>query len=689
MRPATRFPLLLVSLLMAAPSSLAHPGIAPGPHGGDAALYDATLDTGGGTHRLKILLEWVSADVELPSGLARAVPTLRTTLLDANGAEIDPSAPAGARLGLPVPGPDLAMLNPTKDYTNRAPPYVQQREAHLAGIPGDVIAETMTWWDGQGEDTPRGEWVHRTMLERACDPARIETVLARLAGTTAGAGRDEAIRGCGGSTEAGLIVFSQGTTTLVVQGAGSDGLPSGFSQTVQTSAGRSTLVATLVGRSHGGAPLPRAAAMPPSPPALPLVDWSAAGPEEGDLASHPLRGAVASLTTQSSDAAAFFRAHPDAGLLVATHVWGQPLPLSSDASGFDGRVKSVRCAPDPVAAQPGQTNEWSLAWAAPRAGLFAVTQQVSAGPLGVSLPDRVIAESSQEHGSANFPDSSNAAPSPTELAARLHDLDRVQPQGIDSIDYQFASDDPASPALAGVSRGVCTRDAAGDVDYEGSSLWFTAGRPSILLHASIRRQTAGIASLPPLLGDPAPARSGAGSIPAGLAMTGALVLGSAAVLVTPRVVESLYSRIGTSRALDHPKRAQLLAAARAAPGSTLPELATILGMPRNTLEHHARVLARLGYVRTVRTTEGTAIYPTESALAPYAHVLARAHASEVLAHVRTHPGVSQTEIVAAFGLRKSHASTLLRDLERAGLVVRTREGRELRVRGTPLAARIA
>jgi predicted transcriptional regulator len=140
--------------------------------------------------------------------------------------------------------------------------------------------------------------------------------------------------------------------------------------------------------------------------------------------------------------------------------------------------------------------------------------------------------------------------------------------------------------------------------------------------------------------------------------------------------------------LDNPRRAELLKAVKTSPGSSLVALSMHLRVPRNTLEHHARTLERLGYVRAVRAATGTVLFPTESAEARFAHVLARAHAKQALDIIKQEPGLSQRRVASALGMRKSHASSLLKELEGAGLVERTRRGRDVILSPTPQAGRI-
>lgn len=135
----------------------------------------------------------------------------------------------------------------------------------------------------------------------------------------------------------------------------------------------------------------------------------------------------------------------------------------------------------------------------------------------------------------------------------------------------------------------------------------------------------------------------------------------------------LFSRVGPSSALRHPRRAQIVALLRSEPGATSSGLARAMGVSRQTVEHHLRVLVRTGWVvehasgRSVHhfESDGLVDVPLREARVALA-AAGRAAVARALAQAEAPR--TQAELEASLGLQQRLVSYHLARLERSGLV---------------------
>lgn len=419
----------------------------------------------------------------------------------------------------------------------------------------------------------------------------------------------------------------------------------------------------LVAQRAGDTPLPSSPALP-SPPTVRLVEWSAHGPASGDLASYPFSASRSALLEQDPDAAAWTAQHPDARVMQARHTWSTTL-----SGSWGDRMKGVPCTVTPAAHTPGA--EWASSWIDDGGSLFTIVQRVGA-PLAV---DRLLyshLDNFNTHDAGGTP--TTLAPAPQDL---MEHLDLVPPSRgeIATLEFDFLPDG----AIASVARGSCTRDpTTGMQSFQGRSIGFRHGIATSTLTLTAESDRPMLPVGPAKASGSGPDQGAATpSFPTGLTpTTAAAVAAGVAALVGAAF---FYSRIDRNDALANAKRARIYAFIRTHPGESLQDIGRALGIPRNTVEHHVRTLERTGHVTVHDAPHGKAIRASEQPPSPHDALLARQHVKELIELIHARPGRAQGELAEELGMRKSHFSRLVRELEAAGLIVRRRAGRRQEV----------
>lgn len=150
-----------------------------------------------------------------------------------------------------------------------------------------------------------------------------------------------------------------------------------------------------------------------------------------------------------------------------------------------------------------------------------------------------------------------------------------------------------------------------------------------------------------------------------------------------------FSRLERPQALAHPLRARLMDLIESDPGLPHNELVRRSELARPTASHHVRKLVELGLVVPQAANGRTCYYPAgriDRRLMAALPFLRNPAARELVAAARRRPGLTAGEAAEAAGIHRATASYHVRRLKRAGLLSTRREGRELRIEGTPLAA---
>lgn len=140
----------------------------------------------------------------------------------------------------------------------------------------------------------------------------------------------------------------------------------------------------------------------------------------------------------------------------------------------------------------------------------------------------------------------------------------------------------------------------------------------------------------------------------------------------------LFSRIRDDDVLKHPLRAELTEFVRANPGAPVKDIQDTLGAAHGTVIYHLALLEKRGIL--VSQQDGTMRrYWTEDDPAARrrkpAVLLARPAYRQIARFVADHPGINQTALCDALGMRKPAASKRLRRLQDEGLVSSQRQSR--------------
>lgn len=151
----------------------------------------------------------------------------------------------------------------------------------------------------------------------------------------------------------------------------------------------------------------------------------------------------------------------------------------------------------------------------------------------------------------------------------------------------------------------------------------------------------------------------------------------------------LYRRLTRDRVLDNDLRRRVRDLVDDAPGVTAARIADELDVHYDTVRHHLRVLDEFDEIRVDRFGSTRRYFPNhgrytadDRALLAALRVEPRRRALETLAR---DGGLSSGELAEAIGVAPSTASHHLAELEAAGLVERTRDGRSVRCELTQAA----
>lgn len=171
---------------------------------------------------------------------------------------------------------------------------------------------------------------------------------------------------------------------------------------------------------------------------------------------------------------------------------------------------------------------------------------------------------------------------------------------------------------------------------------------------------------------PAPAAVWAAALVVGV---GATALGGAAAWRRwPGLgLFALYARLAPRRALEHPRRAQMLALLRAQPGLTLAEVQRALALSNGVARHHVALLETAGVIRSVQDGPLRRIYPVEGPrVAPTPALRERA-----LDMLRARGRMRASDLAEALGVSRQALHYHLKRLEAEGHIRARRDQAEL------------
>lgn len=197
-------------------------------------------------------------------------------------------------------------------------------------------------------------------------------------------------------------------------------------------------------------------------------------------------------------------------------------------------------------------------------------------------------------------------------------------------------------------------------------------------------------ALPPLAGAPdAPRWSrGIDLPPMGPEAVAATAAGGAALVL---VGLGLYSRLARGQLLDHEPRDAVYKLVQQEPGISLTAIADRTGLGWGTTVYHLERLEKGGFVTSEKTGAKRCFFPVGTVArdtrAPIA-TLREEQLRVVATYVHERPGTTQGEMAEALGISPSAASKQVSKLESAGLVVREREWKTVRLLPGPRLAEL-
>ncbi len=149
------------------------------------------------------------------------------------------------------------------------------------------------------------------------------------------------------------------------------------------------------------------------------------------------------------------------------------------------------------------------------------------------------------------------------------------------------------------------------------------------------------------------------------------VAGAGVLLVLAQVWWLLRGRIRPEKALDHPRRAQILDQVRRTPGIETNALARSLALSGTIARHHVRKLVSLGLLQLVKVDGRTALYPREwgrpKGLDGH-YLLGRETVRRLREVLQTEGRLTQGQIAHRLGLSQQRVSRLLEQMTSARLV---------------------
>lgn len=285
------------------------------------------------------------------------------------------------------------------------------------------------------------------------------------------------------------------------------------------------------------------------------------------------------------------------------------------------------------------------------------------------------------------------APSPSDMLDHLEVVDELGARGAAYAGVVATGPSGSTSAEVDGLTGIMGRQhcemnpATGRYSYHDQGLAFQQGAASAvytLRVEAIQRQGQAISSLeaPPGAGDDG---SGLG----GAAWTGLAVATGALGWVGTRGLSSLYSRLGREDLLEDETRRLIHEHVHERPGVSLADIASGHDKHRSTLAYHLERLEEMGFVETRTTPSGLVAFPPKSPLVDDAETLAKGQAIELVETVIDDPGAHLTAYADELGVAKSYVSRLARELEEAGFLDRTREGRRLLLEPGPRARQLS
>lgn len=179
--------------------------------------------------------------------------------------------------------------------------------------------------------------------------------------------------------------------------------------------------------------------------------------------------------------------------------------------------------------------------------------------------------------------------------------------------------------------------------------------------------------------------AGGGAVAATVAT---ISLGGAALLVYQRrttrfLAFALFTRLVQPKLLDQATRARIAEAVTADPGVTASNLANRLGLHRGVTQYHLMVLEREEIISCVQT-RGFRHYFLLGKFSPdemrKRSLLRQRNASALYELIRSSPGIGPSEAASRLGIPPSRVTQLVSRLIEAGLLDRTRSGRNVRLR---------
>lgn len=136
---------------------------------------------------------------------------------------------------------------------------------------------------------------------------------------------------------------------------------------------------------------------------------------------------------------------------------------------------------------------------------------------------------------------------------------------------------------------------------------------------------------------------------------------------------ALYARLAPRRALEHPRRQQMVDLLRAEPGMTLADAQRRLGLSNGVARHHVQLLAAAGIVRVVHDGALRRLYPTDAPRVEATPALRE----RALTAIRARGEVRASELAQQLGVSRQALHYHLKKLECDGAIVAAREGTEV------------
>lgn len=176
--------------------------------------------------------------------------------------------------------------------------------------------------------------------------------------------------------------------------------------------------------------------------------------------------------------------------------------------------------------------------------------------------------------------------------------------------------------------------------------------------------------------------------PMGPAEVAATAAGGAAIAL---VGLGLYSRLARGQLLDHGRRDEVYKLVQGEPGISLSDIAQRAGLGWGATVYHLERLEKGGFVTSEKTGAKRCFFPVgavaRDARAPLA-TLREEQLRVVATYVHERPGTTQGEMAEALGISASAASKQVSKLASAGLVVREREWKTVRLMPGPKLAEL-